>query len=168
MMPFDRTVEQNSGMDLLLHTSFMESNFDQEFNFDFNDYRDNRTPCSSPASSVAPLQSPYSMHIEHSRSPPVTAKDFTEFFEASNSYSGAFETDFSELTLTENEQRELYAAAKSIQKAYRTYRGRKQVEEEEKERTAAIVIQNYYRRYKEYREVNRAASGMQFVCCVSR
>lgn len=47
------------------------------------------------------------------------------------------------------EQRELYEAAKCIQKAYRSYKGRKKLEEQDKERSAAIVIQNYYRRYKQ-------------------
>lgn len=48
----------------------------------------------------------------------------------------------------DSEQRELYEAAKCIQKAYRSYKGRKKLEED-KERSAAIVIQNYYRRYKQ-------------------
>jgi len=43
------------------------------------------------------------------------------------------------------EQRELYEAAKTIQKAYRTYKKR----EEDKEISAASIIQNYYRRYKQ-------------------
>jgi len=50
---------------------------------------------------------------------------------------------------TDREQRELYEAAKVIQKAYRSYKGRKKLEEEEKEKVAAVIIQNYYRRYKE-------------------
>jgi hypothetical protein len=37
-----------------------------------------------------------------------------------------------------------------IQKAYRSYKGRvKQKEEQEKELGAAVVIQHYYRRYKQ-------------------
>ncbi|RXG68831.1 hypothetical protein Avbf_04896 [Armadillidium vulgare] len=48
------------------------------------------------------------------------------------------------------EQRELYEAAKIIQKAYRLYKGRKrQQAEKDKERQAAVLIQNYYRRYKQ-------------------
>jgi IQ calmodulin-binding motif len=43
----------------------------------------------------------------------------------------------------------LYEAAKIIQKAYRSYKGRKKAEEQDKERAAAILIQNYYRRYKQ-------------------
>lgn len=54
-------------------------------------------------------------------------------------------------SFVDSEQRELYEAAKCIQKAYRSYKGRKKLEED-KERSAAIVIQNYYRRYK---QVNR-------------
>lgn len=49
----------------------------------------------------------------------------------------------------DREQRELYEAAKVIQKAYRSYKGRKKLEEEEKEKAAAVIIQNYYRRYKQ-------------------
>lgn len=49
----------------------------------------------------------------------------------------------------DREQRELYEAAKIIQKAYRSYKGRKKLEEQDKERAAAILIQNYYRRYKQ-------------------
>lgn len=51
--------------------------------------------------------------------------------------------------ISDREQRELYEAAKTIQKAYRLYKGRKRLQEQDKERQAAIVIQNYYRRYKQ-------------------
>jgi hypothetical protein len=50
---------------------------------------------------------------------------------------------------SDREQRELYEAAKIIQKAYRSYKGRKKLEEQDKERAAAVLIQNYYRRYKQ-------------------
>jgi hypothetical protein len=64
----------------------------------------------------------------------------------------------------DREQRELYEAAKCIQKAYRSYKGRKKLEEQDKERTAAVVIQNYYRRYKQYayyRQMTHAALVIQ-------
>lgn len=153
----------------VLNDTFMEplldqmpsANFDHEFNFEFSDhnyrYHDVGTPCSSlsPASS-GPLQSPASYSIPPdppmgSPSPPPTTQDFTEFLQASSSTPKPFEADFSNLTLTDSEQRELYEAAKCIQKAYRSYKGRKKLEEQDKERTAAIVIQNYYRRYKQVR-----------------
>lgn len=178
-MALDNDNDNDDMNTLLTDTSYIDSNFEQQFDFAFNDYRyeENRTPCSSPASSASALQSPYSMQADHPRSPPVTAKDFTQFFEASNPvFSQAFEADFSELTLTENEQRELYQAAKCIQKAYRSYKGRKKIEEKDlhaqcgtrkdKEKNAAIIIQNYYRRYKEYayyREMTHAALGKIFV-----
>jgi hypothetical protein len=66
------------------------------------------------------------------------------------------ERDLSNLTLSDQEQRELYEAAQIIQKAYRSYAGRKKASssgeapyEKEKEARAAIIIQNYYRRYKQ-------------------
>lgn len=84
-----------------------------------------------------------------SPSPPPTTAEFSEFLQASAAMAGnPFESAFSNLTLTDVEQRELYEAAKCIQKAYRSYKGRKKLEED-KERSAAIVIQNYYRRYKQ-------------------
>ena len=61
-----------------------------------------------------------------------------------------FVRDFSNLTLSDDEQRELYEAAQTIQKAYRSYKGRKKAQLEQlKERSAAVIIQNYYRRYKQ-------------------
>lgn len=174
-----------SGLGGLSDGTFMEplldslpsSNFDQDLNFELNDYRyhDVGTPCSSlsPASS-GPLQSPtsYSVATEpsintgtmSSPSPPPTTEDFTEFLHASSTILKPFEADFSNLTLTNREQRELYEAAKCIQTAYRSYKGRKKLEEQDKERRAAIVIQNYYRRYKQYvyyRQMTNAALIIQ-------
>ena len=80
--------------------------------------------------------------------------------------SAKCEKDLSNLTLSDREQRELYQAAQIIQKAYRSYKGRKkslsvplrssellsQAESDEQgggEAKAAVVIQNYYRRYKQ-------------------
>ncbi|KAI5751818.1 hypothetical protein M8J77_011184 [Diaphorina citri] len=127
-----------------------------EFNFELSDhnyrYYDVATPSSSlsPASSCLPSPSPSFPNMASPSSPPPTTADFCEFFHASVSTSGFFEKEFSNLTLSDREQRELYEAAKIIQKAYRWYKGRKKLEEQEKERAAAILIQNYYRRYKQY------------------
>lgn len=171
--------EDSSGMGILTD-SFMEPLLDplsssqlEEFNFEYSDhnyrYHDVGTPCSSlsPASS-GPLQSPASYSIPQdqpvgSPSPPPTTQDFTEFLQTTN--SNPFEKDFSNLKLTDREQRELYEAAKCIQKAYRSYKGRKsRMEEQDKERSAAVVIQNYYRRYKQYayyRQMTQAAVIIQ-------
>lgn len=61
---------------------------------------------------------------------------------------GNGEADLSRLTLSDREQRELYHAARMIQKAYRSYKGRQR--QEEAERHAAVLIQQYYRRHKQY------------------
>lgn len=61
--------------------------------------------------------------------------------------------------ISDREQRELYEAAKIIQKAYRSYKGRQKLEEQDKERAAAICIQNYYRRYKQV-----SFSELRFFC----
>ena len=66
------------------------------------------------------------------------------------------EKALSKLTLSDQEQRELYEAAQIIQKAYRSYKGRKKADDQQdREAKAAIVIQNYYRRYK---KVSRMSS----------
>ena len=68
---------------------------------------------------------------------------------ASSSIGGdGSEADLSRLTLSDREQRELYQAARMIQKAYRSYKGRQR--QEEAERHAAVLIQQYYRRHKQY------------------
>ncbi|PIK40150.1 putative calmodulin-binding transcription activator 1 [Apostichopus japonicus] len=55
---------------------------------------------------------------------------------------------FSLLTLSDEEQRQLYKAALVIQNAFRQYKGRQQQKQQELE--AAVIIQSYYRRYKDY------------------
>lgn len=127
----------------------------------------------TPTSSTSVTLSPVSSASQCSpASPPPTAADLCEFLHASSN-NQYFEKNFSNLTLSgklcfrfkistnkqnqccwniiqiriDYEQRELYEAAKTIQKAYRTYKKR----EEDKEITAASVIQNYYRRYKQVR-----------------
>ncbi|XP_026479671.1 calmodulin-binding transcription activator 1-like [Ctenocephalides felis] len=142
----------------------LESQSDHsEFNFEHSDhnyrYYDAGTPCSSlsPASSSC-LQSPASFTLD-SPSPPPTTQDHCDFLHA-----GPFESDFNKLTLSDREQRELYEAAKTIQQAYRIYKGRQKLEEQDKERAAAILIQNYYRRYKQYayfKQMTQAALVIQ-------
>ncbi|XP_050435483.1 calmodulin-binding transcription activator 1-like [Adelges cooleyi] len=130
---------------------------------EFNDkpYRHHRereieTPTSSTNISLSPMSSASQCSPI---SPPPTAADLSEFLHASanNQY---VEKNFSNLTLSDYEQRELYEAAKTIQKAYRTYKKR----EEYKEVSAASVIQNYYRRYKQfayYKQITKAVVLIQ-------
>lgn len=65
--------------------------------------------------------------------------------------------------MTDREQRELYEAAKIIQKAYRSYKGRKKLEEQDKERAAAVLIQNYYRRYKQVSQSHVKSNFFSFI-----
>lgn len=55
--------------------------------------------------------------------------------------------DFAHMTLTEDEQQQLLGAAKIIQNAFRKYRSRRQMRAREKR--AALLIERYYKRYKE-------------------
>ncbi|GIY74983.1 calmodulin-binding transcription activator 1 [Caerostris darwini] len=133
----------------------------EEFSFDHSyRYCETNTPVSSlsPASSSC-LQSPGSFTLD-SPSPPPTTADFCEFFQASGKI---MENDFSKLTLSDREQRELYEAAKIIQKAYRSYKGRKRQEEQEKEKAAATLIQTYYRRYKQYMYYKQMTKAAQLI-----
>uniref|UniRef100_A0A0P6EII8 Calmodulin-binding transcription activator n=1 Tax=Daphnia magna TaxID=35525 RepID=A0A0P6EII8_9CRUS len=136
-----------------------------DLTFEFSDQQYRYCETATPSSSLSPassscLQSPCSFSV-NSPSPPPTTADFSEFLQASASL---FVRDFSNLTLSDHEQRELYEAAKTIQKAYRSYVGRKRAEEQEKERAAAVIIQNYYRRYKQYvylKQMTKAAVVIQ-------
>ncbi|XP_022247268.1 LOW QUALITY PROTEIN: calmodulin-binding transcription activator 2-like [Limulus polyphemus] len=135
----------------------------EEFSFALSDHNYRCWGHSTPHSSISPnsssLQSPSSFTIESCSSSPITA-DFCEFLEASGKI---MDNDFSSLTLSDKEQRELYEAAKVIQKAYHSYKGH-QCKEDEKEKIAAILIQSYYHKYKQYlyyKQMTRAAQVIQ-------
>jgi hypothetical protein len=63
----------------------------------------------------------------------------------------------------DKEQRKLYEAAKVIQKTYRQYRDKQQLQQQQqKEIEAAVLIQKYYRRYKQVR--NQTPVNLGHVC----
>nr|XP_040036440.1 calmodulin-binding transcription activator 2 isoform X2 [Gasterosteus aculeatus aculeatus] len=97
----------------------------------------------SPPRRVCP-PSPLSALALHRLRPPSSAA-WAEFLNASA--NGKIERDFSLLTLTDGEQRELYDAARIIQSAFRRYKGRRLKEQQD---VAAAVIQRCYRKYKQY------------------
>ncbi|CAJ0577854.1 unnamed protein product, partial [Mesorhabditis spiculigera] len=79
------------------------------------------------------------------------SKDLGEFLN-SGSATEPLQQQLGDLRLSESEQRDVYEAAKTIQRAYREYRARTSLvlPHAEAERNAAITIQSFYRRYKAF------------------
>ncbi|XP_053115431.1 calmodulin-binding transcription activator 2 isoform X2 [Hemicordylus capensis] len=103
------------------------------------------SPAGAPQARLSPLPSPLGELSLERLPPPPTAASWAEFLNASA--KGKMESDFALLTLSDHEQRELYEAAKTIQTAFRKYKGRRLKEQQE---MAAAVIQRCYRKYKQY------------------
>ncbi|GBP61344.1 Calmodulin-binding transcription activator 2 [Eumeta japonica] len=130
--------------------------FHSEFSFEFCDntyrYCGGSTPCSSGSVSPGSALSP-PPPSPRAPAPPAHAATLQEFLNAT--------THFSSLTLNDREQRELYSAAMTIQKAYRQYRGRQL---QRRAAAAALTIQNCYRRYKQFaylKQMHAAATIIQ-------
>lgn len=130
----------------LINFEAVSNSFDETFTF--NDPRISLSSCQSSSSTRSSLSPTLSLSFQynsnsnqtnliddsngddstcsstfHIDSPPSTA-EFCQYFHASSSsgyYKNAIETGFSQLTLTDDEQRELYEAALVIQNAYRRY-----------------------------------------------
>ncbi|XP_041338862.1 calmodulin-binding transcription activator 2-like, partial [Pyrgilauda ruficollis] len=80
------------------------------------------------------------------RPPPPSAAGWAEFLNASGGARGEGGA-VALLTLSDQEQHELYEAARLVQGAFRKYRGRRLKEQQE---LAAAVIQRCYRKYKQF------------------
>ncbi|XP_027568208.1 calmodulin-binding transcription activator 2 isoform X2 [Pipra filicauda] len=80
------------------------------------------------------------------RPPPPSAVGWAEFLNASGGARGEGGA-VALLTLSDQEQHELYEAARLVQGAFRKYRGRRLKEQQE---LAAAVIQRCYRKYKQF------------------
>ncbi|XP_045773206.1 calmodulin-binding transcription activator 2 isoform X3 [Maniola jurtina] len=129
--------------------------FSSEFSFEFCDntyrYCGGSTPCSSGSVSPGSALSPPPASPRNAL--PTSSATLQEFLNTT--------THFSSLTLNDREQRELYSAAITIQKAYRQYRGRQL---QRRAAAAAITIQNCYRRYKQFaylKQMHAAATVIQ-------
>ena len=157
-------------------------------NYCFGTYRDvpgtPRSAYSSYSSSLSPassLQSPVSFApIEYEDLNPPSTAELNEFFTATSldpTSTGLEAEDFSQLTLTDNEQRELYEAAKVIHSAYKksgdgnenntnlSHLAESSTSTDlSQDIEAAVTIQKYFRRYKTfmyYRQMNEAATRIQ-------
>ncbi|XP_073956968.1 calmodulin-binding transcription activator isoform X5 [Choristoneura fumiferana] len=132
--------------------------FSSDFSFEFCDntyrtYCGGSTPCSSGSVSPGSALSPPPPSPRAPSLPSAPSATLQEFLNAT--------THFSSLTLNDREQRELYSAAITIQKAYRQYRGRQL---QRRAAAAAITIQNCYRRYKQFaylKQMHCAATVIQ-------
>ncbi|KAK7481432.1 hypothetical protein BaRGS_00027388 [Batillaria attramentaria] len=112
----------------------------------FEEYR--YTDFGTPASSLSPdstcLPSPYSPYSFALDSPPPTTAEFTEYFNAPATY---MEKDFSQLTLSDQEQRKLYEAAKKRKKnpGGSAQGSRRELERLKKGRNQSVIIQQRFR-----------------------
>lgn len=111
-----------------------------------------RDVVSSPSNLSPSTSSEYSLEslesLEQSGAP-TSPIDLCEYFKNTSRIASQLNC------LSLREQRELYEAAETIQKAYRTYRGRRWALKSE---SAALTIQTCYRRYRQYLEARNQLS----------
>ncbi|XP_063720628.1 calmodulin-binding transcription activator 2-like isoform X3 [Symsagittifera roscoffensis] len=107
---------------------------------------------------------PNSEHATHDCDSPM--EDLAEFIQG----RGNVEAELNSLTLSDSDQRTLYESAKIIQSAFRQYKVKtKQCRQKrQQEIEAAILIQSYFRKYRQYFSYKRMCRAARLIQKVFR